>query len=78
MKADHPLELEEIEAGIADRRPDPVTLRKRRMVYYPLAALFAIIMLFGAYQYITLEDTALTTIPPISTTVEAPVITPQP
>lgn len=78
MLEDHPLELEEIKAGIADRRPDPVTLRKRKMVYYPLAALFAIIMLFGAYQYITLEDTALTTIPPVSETTEAPAATPQP
>ena len=78
MKADHPLELEEIEAGVADRRPDSATLRKRQMVYYPLAAIFAVIMLFGAYQYITLENTALTTIPPISQTAESPVATPQP
>lgn len=78
MKLDHPLELEEIETGIADRRPDPATLRKRKMVYYPLAAFFTVIMLFGAYQYITLENTALTTIPPTSETIEAPAVTPQP
>lgn len=78
MKLDHPLELEEIETGIADRRPDPATLRKRKMVYYPLAAIFTVIMLFGAYQYITLENTALTTIPPTSETIEAPAVTPQP
>lgn len=78
MKLDHPLELEEIETGVADRRPDPATLRKRKMVYYPLAAFFTVIMLFGAYQYITLENTALTTIPPASETIEAPAVTPQP
>jgi cytochrome b subunit of formate dehydrogenase len=78
MRADHPLELEEIEAGVADRRPDPVTLRKRKMIYYPLAALFTILMLTGAYQYITLEETALATIPPISVTSTPPVTTPQP
>jgi cytochrome b subunit of formate dehydrogenase len=78
MQHEHPLELEEIGAGTADRRPDPATLRKRQMLYYPLAALFAIIMLAGAYGYITLEDTATSNIPPISTTLESPAATPQP
>jgi hypothetical protein len=78
MRADHPLELEEIEAGIADRRPDPSTLRKRKMIYYPLAAVFAIIMLTGAYGYVTIEETATTTFAPISETAEPPGATPRP
>ena len=78
MLHEHPLELEEIKAGVADRRPDAKTLRKRQMVYYPLAVLFAIIMLSGAYRFINTEETALKTIPPISTTVESPLQTPQP
>src|SRR4026207_154255 len=32
MAHEHPLELEAIKAGLADRGPDPVTLRKRKMV----------------------------------------------
>jgi hypothetical protein len=76
MADEHPLELEEIKAGLADRRPDPVTLRKRQLVFFPVAALMTVIMLTGVYKYITTEETALTTIPPISTTVESPVQTP--
>ena len=76
MAHEHPLELEEIKAGLADRRPDPATLRKRKMVYYPIAALLAIIMLGGAYSFITTEDTALTTIPPVSAPTEVPIQTP--
>ena len=66
MQHEHPIELDEIKAGLADRRPDASTLRKRQMVYYPLAAIFTLVMLFGAYQYVTIEKTALDTISPIS------------
>lgn len=78
MLHDHPLELEAIKAGIADRRPDPATLRRRKMVYFPLAALFTIIMLAGAYGYITVEETAVTTLPAVTQTAASPVATPQP
>lgn len=78
MKHEHPLELDAIKAGIADRRPDPTTLRKRQMIFFPIAALMTIVMLTGVYTYITTEETALTTIPPISTTVESPLNTPPP
>ena len=33
MLHEHPLELADIKAGIADRRPDAKTLRKRQMIY---------------------------------------------
>jgi hypothetical protein len=78
MLDEHPLELEAIKAGLADRRPDPATLRKRQMVFFPIAALMTILMLTGVYTYITTEETALTTIPPISATAETPLPTPQP
>lgn len=66
MLHEHPLELDEIKAGIADRRPDAATLRKRQLIYYPIAAVFTVVMLFGAYQYVTIEKTAADSIPPIS------------
>jgi cytochrome b subunit of formate dehydrogenase len=72
MQDEHPLELEEIKAGLADRRPDPATLRKRQMIYYPVAAILTIIMLSGAYGYITIEDTAPKIIAPVSEATEAP------
>jgi cytochrome b subunit of formate dehydrogenase len=78
MLEDHPLELEQIKAGLADRKPDAATLRRRQMVYYPLAAAFTLIMLFGAYKYVTLEETFVASIPSISVTAVPPVATPPP
>lgn len=66
MLHEHPLELADIKAGIADRRPDAATIRKRQMIYYPIAAVLTITMLGGIYGFITAEETALTTIPPIT------------
>lgn len=66
MEEDHPLELEEIKAGRADHKPDAATVRKRQRVFYPLAAFFTLIMLFGAYKYVTIEHTAVDVVPPIS------------
>ncbi|HMX75629.1 MAG TPA: cytochrome b/b6 domain-containing protein [Anaerolineales bacterium] len=72
MLHEHPLELADIKAGITDRRPDAATIRKRQMIYYPIAAILTIAMLGGIYGFINAEETALTTIPPIEETVEAP------
>ncbi len=78
MAHEHPKELEDIQAGTVNRGPDAATLRKRQRIFYPIAAILTIAMLAGVYGYITAEETALTTIPPISTTVESPLPTPQP
>jgi hypothetical protein len=71
-------ELENIYAGRANRVLDAATLRKRQRIFYPIAAILTVAMLAGVYGYVTAEETALTTIPPISTTVESPLQTPQP
>jgi len=71
MLHEHPLELADIKAGIADRRPDAATLRKRQMIYYPIAAILTIAMLGGIYGFVNAEQTALKTIPPISQSAEA-------
>ena len=71
MLHEHPLELADIKAGIADRRPDAATLRKRQRIYYPIAAILTIAMLGGIYGFINAEETALETVPPISQSVEA-------
>lgn len=78
MLHEHPLELADIKAGMADRRPDAATLRKRQMIYYPIAAILTLGMLGGIYGFINAEETALTTIPPIVETVDAPTPTVQP
>ena len=78
MVHEHPKELEDIQAGTAHGMPDPVTLRKRQGIYYPVAAVLALAMLAGVYGYITAEETAVKDIPRISTTVQSPSPTPPP
>ncbi len=66
MLHEHPLELDEIKAGSAHRRPDPATIRKRQMIYFPIAAFLTLGMLAGILGFINVEDTALTTIQPLT------------
>ena len=61
MLHEHPLELADIKAGMAERPVDPVTLRKRQAVYFPVAAVLAIFMVGGVYGFVNAEQTALTT-----------------
>lgn len=62
MLHEHPLELADIKAGIADRPVDPVTVRNRQRIYFPIAAVLALFMLFGVYGFVNAETTALTTV----------------
>lgn len=64
MLHEHPLELADIKAGIADRRPSAAIIRKRQMVYYPIAAILTVVMLIGVYGFINAEETAVRTVPP--------------
>jgi len=66
MLHEHPLELADIKAGIAQRPVEAKTLRKRRLIYYPVAAVLAGAMLLGVYGFIATEKTAITTILPDS------------
>lgn len=61
MLHEHPLELADIKAGIAERPVDPATLKKRERAYIPVAAVLGVLMLGGVYGFITSEQTALTT-----------------
>lgn len=58
MLHEHPLELADIKAGIADRPVDPKTLRKRQMVYWPIASILAAAMLLAVYGFVGSERTA--------------------
>ncbi len=62
MLHEHPLELADIKAGIAERPVEPVALRRRKQVYFPVAAVLALVMLGGVYGFVNAEQTALTTI----------------
>lgn len=78
MLHEHPLELEEIKSGRSHRRPDAKTLRKRQMIYFPIAAVLAVAMLGGIYGFINAEETSLTTIEPLTETQIYSPQTPQP
>jgi formate dehydrogenase gamma subunit len=75
MLEEHPLELADIKAGKAQPSVDPVQLKKRQMIYYPIAAVLALALLFGVYSFATTEKTVITTVPPLD--VGGPVYLPQ-
>ena len=61
MLHEHPLELADIKAGVAERPVEPVTLRKRQQIYLPIAAVITIVALGALYGFVNAEQTALTT-----------------
>ncbi len=63
MLHEHPLELADMKAGIAGRRPDPKAFRRRQLTYYPVAAVLGVGMLFAVYGFVNGEQTAITTVP---------------
>jgi cytochrome b subunit of formate dehydrogenase len=67
MLHEHPLELADIKAGLVSQTMDPAVKRKRQMVYFPIAAVLALVMLGGVYGFINIESTIVTEIPAIST-----------
>jgi cytochrome b subunit of formate dehydrogenase/mono/diheme cytochrome c family protein len=63
MLHEHPLELADIKAGLGRRTSPAKELDKRRMIYYPVAAILGAAMLFGVYGFVSGEKTAITTVP---------------
>ena len=70
MLHEHPLELADIKAGVAERPLDPAELRKRQRLYLPIAAVLALFMLGGVYGFVNAEETAITTTERQAPTVE--------
>jgi cytochrome b subunit of formate dehydrogenase len=75
MLHEHPLELADIKAGVAGQVPPTPEIRRRRQVYYPIAAVVAAVLLFAVYGFVRGEETAITTVPPSLATL--PVYVPQ-
>jgi cytochrome b subunit of formate dehydrogenase len=63
MRHEHPLELADIKAGGGKIKATPA-LRRRRRIYFPIALLAGVVMVFGAYEYLYSQQIALVTIPP--------------
>jgi mono/diheme cytochrome c family protein len=81
MLEEHPLELARIEAG-EDAPPPARVVRRRRRLYLPVSTLFTVVALFLVYAFVTLETTAIETVPPQPTQVvfqrAIPPVTPSP
>ena len=78
MIEEHPLELADIKAGVAERPVEPLALSRRKRIFYPVYGVLAAAMLFGIYAFVTLEQTAVTTRPPAEDVVIFSPLTPTP
>ena len=63
MLEEHPVELTLIEKRRETPEPPPEVLRKRRMLFYPVAGVMALTFAFGIWSFITMEDSAILTLP---------------
>jgi len=70
MLHEHPLELADIKAGLARPAVAPKELRRRSLIYYPVAGILGAAMLFGIYGFVSGEKTAIRTVPPQVPTVQ--------
>jgi len=87
MEEEHRAELERILAEEGERpEPPPDVVWKRTRLYLPVAGALAAVILIGTYWFFTLEQTAITTVPPQQieeayvplTPIALPTATPQP
>jgi formate dehydrogenase gamma subunit len=78
MIDEHPLELADLKAGLAERQLDPKELKRRKQIFYPVYGLLAAALLFGIYAFATFEQTAITTLPPAENVVVYAPLTPTP
>jgi cytochrome b subunit of formate dehydrogenase len=73
MLHEHPLELADMKAGLAERPLDAVVLKKRRQIFVPVAGMTSALLLLGVYVFVTFEQTAIETqLPPPDVQVFAP------
>jgi cytochrome b subunit of formate dehydrogenase len=64
MEHEHPAELAQIEAGDVTRPVPTQVLRKRQGIYFPVAITLTAVFGFSLLKFLTIEKTAITTIPP--------------
>jgi len=64
MEHEHPAELDDIDASRVKAEPSPEIIRRRTIIYIPLAVALALIMGLGLFGFVTFEQTAIETVPP--------------
>ncbi len=78
MQHEHPAELALIKAGGDYQRPAPEILQRRKKIFYPIAALVTVVSGLGLVFFVTMETTALETVPPAQTAQVFVPVTPTP
>jgi cytochrome b subunit of formate dehydrogenase len=63
MEHEHPAELEEIRTRGLRPSPPLVEIRRRQKIFFPFAGVLTLMLGFGVVQFLTIEETAITTIP---------------
>ena len=69
MQEDHSLELARVEAGLDGPPLAPEVKARRERIFIPIATVLVIVLLFGLYQFVTFEQTAITTLPQRATVI---------
>jgi hypothetical protein len=64
MAHEHPAELDQAKSGKTDVLPPPEVLRRRKLIFFPTAIVMAVVFSVGLIAFVTIETTAITTIPP--------------
>ncbi len=75
MHEEHGAELEAIQKGEVTVEPPAEIVAKRKRAFWPYAAVMTIALGAGLLWFITFEDTAIQTVPPIDVVVYAPQVT---
>lgn len=63
MLEEHPLELERLKRGEAPPPPPPEVRWRRAVVYVPVATVLSLLLVLGIWRFLTIEQTAITTLP---------------
>lgn len=63
MEEEHGQELEEIEKGLLPKDPAPEVRKKRQTLYLPVAGVFTLAAALVVFQFVTFEQTSITTLP---------------
>lgn len=67
MEHEHPAELAAIESARPVEPISPAVLRRRQMIYLPIALVILSISSYGLYLFVTYETTAISTVPQAET-----------
>jgi cytochrome b subunit of formate dehydrogenase len=78
MLHEHPLELADIKAGVAQPVTNPQAKELRRRMFWPVYAIIGGLLLFGIYAFVSFEQTAIDTLPPAEQVAVFAPLTPTP